>query len=104
MTQEKFIIKDRNLLTLVEKFMGCADGYLSEVITWNDIMPIVEKIRGLGYVTVDIYDKLCHIYHDNYDPQIDDGGFSVYGKSDNNKEAIWKAVVEFIKWFNENNV
>ena len=29
---------------LIETFMGYADGYLSEWIRWNDVMPVVEKI------------------------------------------------------------
>jgi hypothetical protein len=32
---------------LVESFMGYADGYLSEWITWNDVMPVVEKIASV---------------------------------------------------------
>jgi hypothetical protein len=79
---------------LVESFMGYADGYLSEWITWNDTMPVVEKIESMGTI-IEIWLSLgrgCRIVKAG---QI----LSIANTNSNSTiEAVLLAVIEFIKW------
>lgn len=65
-------------------------------ISWDWLMPVVEKIEGLsGSMSVYIYKDGCQI----------EGRFNGYNKTERAKtkiEATYKAVVEFIKWYNAN--
>lgn len=65
-----------------------ADIHLYES-DWNMIMNVVEKIEILGY-RVDVYKHGCEI---NTEEII---RFEVLSKI----EACYKAIVEFIRWFN----
>lgn len=63
-------------------------------------MPVVEKIEsssadGLTLPRVTIDTKYIRIWHQ--EPPIE------LITADNKIEAIWIAVVEFIKWYNQNN-
>lgn len=61
--------------------------------SWDWLMPVVEKIEGLGY-GVTIYRKGCHIN--------DVGLSSANGFNHSSKiEQTWKACVEFIEWYNK---
>ncbi len=61
--------------------------------SWDWLMPVVEKIESLGH-GVTIYRKGCHIN--------DIGVSSINGFTHSNKlEQTYKAVVEFIKWYNQ---
>jgi hypothetical protein len=65
--------------------------------SWEELMPVVEKIEGLGYDTEIVYrldDGLGHRFYIN-----DSGVHSELCES--KLEATYKAVVEFIKWYNE---
>ena len=101
----KIVVKDRNILKLVEVFMGYADGYLSEIITWNDVMPVIEKIEKMGYKTV--LAEWGYKYYQNIITGVGiiketiDNPSKFMGQSDSKIEAVWLAVVEFIKWYNK---
>lgn|ERR1035437_6933497 len=62
---------------------------------WNWLMPVVEKIEKENGVKMFLHPVGCEIY--------------VFGKeiSNNNSDtkikATWLSVVEFIKWYNEQN-
>lgn len=72
--------------------MGYADGYLSEVVTWNDIMPVVEKIGRLKGVRTVIYNNCMEIYF---------YGKDILGKQSSVKiESIFIGIIEFIKFCN----
>lgn len=93
----KLIVKDRNLLRLIETFMGYADGNLSEIITWNDLMPAVEKIEReyCKRFEIIIYSSSCYINKFNgnrYEHFISHVGKKI--------EAVWRCVVSFLTWLN----
>jgi len=71
-------------------------AYLNDLkyhTSWDWLMPVVEKIESLSGTTVLIKRIGCEII--------------MYGKtiskqtSDTKIEAVWLAVIEFIKWYNE---
>lgn len=76
-------------------------------VSFDWLMPVVERIehcddtkndRGYSF-HVCIFDKDCHIYeymNDDEQPPI----FMEEGKT--KLEAVWLAVIEFIKWKNKN--
>lgn len=59
---------------------------------WNWLMEVVEKIEKLG-VVVEIRENVCYIETspNNYYSELEDTKL----------QATYKAVVEFIKWYNE---
>jgi hypothetical protein len=66
---------------------------------WNWLMEVVERIENLGFEFF-IVESRCAIAH-NTDQSIETIiDFEIMG---NKREAIYNAVVEFIKWYNENN-
>ncbi len=99
MTQEQIegnrIIASREDLALLEGFMGYAPGYLSEIIKWNDIMLVVERIDQLGYPV-----NICHNCTEmlGKDCPVSSGWEDV---SDTRMSMCYKAIVEFIMWHNE---
>jgi hypothetical protein len=77
---------------------------------WNQLMPVVEKIESLKMdTTISIFEvkigiNRCFI---EKHPQWD-WNFEIYPQpieiiddSINKIEVVWKAVIEFIKWYNE---
>lgn len=62
--------------------------------SWNDLMPVVEKIERLDnadYVVI-IQDDTCTIYGREFKITVDE-----YSKI----ESTYKACVEFINWYNK---
>lgn len=70
------------------------------VIDWNSIMPVVEKIESLDdEKSVSINGTLCLIKGDHTAV----GGWDLITASCDGPtkiQAVYKAVVEFIKWYN----
>jgi len=62
---------------------------------WNWLMPVVEKIESLGYDVI-INGEWCNINSVELEDDICD--ISIKGKIN----AVYLAIVEFIKWHNEN--
>lgn len=87
----------------------CSEGIRSNgyFIDWNEIMPVVEKIESTpvqdpsmdeGSTTnmnFQIHKTIAKIYYpfENYKPKF-------YCAGSSKIEATYKAVVEFIKWYN----
>ena len=69
---------------------------------WNWLMEVVEKIENIKIETykvrVDIYFNCCQIYPTHWDKLI-----SIYGNNETKLQATYRAVVEFIKWYNKQN-
>ena len=93
-------IEGRDLLSV---FMHGMKGLYSRKITWNELMPVVEKINSLKVKTIDnteervdviIYRNTCHI-NDEQQIIIEETGRNMI-------ESTYKAVVSFIKWYNQN--
>ena len=61
---------------------------------WNWLMEVVEKIESLGY-RIEIVKHICRIYLSNKETII-------ISENTPKIEAVYNAVVEFIKWYNEN--
>ena len=59
---------------------------------WNWLMEVVEKVESLG-VIVEIRENVCYIspFPNNYICEL----------KDTKLQATYKAVVEFIKWYNK---
>ena len=89
---------------------GCSeDGFLIHPITnydveisslkyhedWNWLMEVVEKIESLGY-RIEIVKHICRIYLSNKETII-------ISENTPKIEAVYNAVVEFIKWYNNQN-
>lgn len=70
--------------------------------SWDWLMPVVEKIESMGYRTT----LFCHEYgkEDGNSMHIKDSSHTMLGDgfASTKIEAVYKAVVEFIKWYNEN--
>ena len=66
--------------------------------SWDWLMPIVEKIDSIipddSFVTIEYNRCLITVL---------DGGFDIDVIGNSRIEATYKAVVEFIKWYNSNN-
>lgn len=95
--------------------------------SWDWLMPVVEKIEDLGFTTsiktryvrinpiemprYDNYISWISFYENNWHsktpcPYLDDNldaGYELTGNETlSKKQAIYKAVVRFIKWYNKN--
>ena len=77
--------------------------------SWDWLMPVIEKIEGIGRTRVEISGQYCSIVPLVYDIDIDElvykdeimrNNGSMYNTTKINK--VYVCVVEFIKWYNEN--
>jgi len=66
--------------------------------SWDWLMPIVEKIDSRTP-----YDPCVTIEYNWCSIKVPDGRFDIEIVGNSRIEATYKAVVEFIKWYNENN-
>ncbi len=92
---------------LIARFMGTEikmDMMGNEVPnykSWNEIMPVCEKIRTLGNIIVDI--ELGGRVIISFDD-----GVAFYTKkycyATKNIEAVYAAVIDFIKFYNNNKI
>ncbi len=96
--KEKEIINSNKLIA---EFMGkntnlrFIDPY-GYHCSWDWIMPVVEKIESIGYpVTINCH-KSCYINITSKD-----ASHIMVDFAETKIEAVYNAVVEFIKWFNE---
>lgn len=65
--------------------------------SWDWLMPVVEKIESLNFTT-----SIYHLPKTLNTVKIFSGGADVVGKNGETKmEAVYKAVIEFIKWYNQ---
>ena len=62
---------------------------------WNWLIEVVEKIESLGY-RMEIVKHICRIYLSNKET-------IVISENTPKIEAVYNAVVEFIKWYNNKN-
>lgn len=76
--------------------------YLQYHSSWDWIMTVVEKIESLSYNKGRHY--YIHITQSHVQFLIDrtnETPFSKWGSTNNKLQAIYKAVIQFIKWYNE---
>ena len=78
---------------------GLYNGYFIDELKyhedWNWLMIVVEKIESLGY-RIEIVKHICRIYLSNKETII-------ISENTPKIEAVYNAVVEFIKWYNNQN-
>ena len=78
---------------------GLYNGYFVEDLKyhedWNWLMEVVENIESLGY-RIEIVKHICRIYLSNKETII-------ISENTPKIEAVYNAVVEFIKWYNNQN-
>ena len=90
----KISVEDRDLISV---FMYGMTGLYSRTITWNDLMPVLEKINHLGVPNVSIS---IHQFKTSYvteNSTVIDYYHKQYGGSIG---ATYNAVISFLKWFN----
>jgi hypothetical protein len=96
MEQKDIIEGDR----LIRKFMdhGHMAVRLPYHCSWNDLMPVVEKIESMKAASVYIQNDACWINPGLWRPK-----FHISVLSDNGKiDAVYQAVIQFIKFYNTN--
>jgi hypothetical protein len=74
-------------------------------IEWNDVMPVVEKIESLYCETQIYHYKFYNPSHSCEISLVREPSYTehtVEKKSNSKIESVWLAVVEFIKWYNQN--
>lgn len=96
--ETKLKIADRSELKLVEKYMGYTESYLSENVSWNDIMPVVDKIEnedvGRGIMFVTIVGERCKI-------AFNDERETIYAETVSSEvkskiESVWKTIIKYL--------
>lgn len=73
--------------------------------SWDWLMPVVEKIESLGYTTLiknygDEFSNFVEILNTDEDP-LQICCFTEHVMLKSKLELTYKAVIEFIKWYNE---
>ena len=110
------IVEDKESLRLIEKFMGYPNEYLSSIIDWNNLMPVVTKIEKTVYgkrqwvFRVVIEKNFIQITR--FSLKIPGGSSWVSGERFDDNEgstcktkhkihALFIAVIEFLNWYYE---
>jgi hypothetical protein len=70
-------------------------------VYWSPLMAIVEKVESLGF-PVEIFVKSCSVHRNSGETLVDIGG--KWAKDKSKLEVVFKAMYEFIKWYNKNKV
>ena len=96
-------MKGRNMWMSHHKTRGFCSIVGEELFheSWDWLMPVIEKIESEDY-TVNIFKEETEIRSDDYDSYPDEEGAYCSGEIGPKLIATYKAVVEFIKWRNEN--
>lgn len=99
---KKWIAKEIKTNGSIDFFIQASRYHAS----WDWLMPVVDKIEALGSndrtrFNVTIETNNCFI--DEYvDGMKDDGWLIEVVDAANKMDAVWQAVIEFIKWYNGN--
>ena len=94
---------------LGEEILNLDDGYsMSEAryhTSWDWLMPVVETIRNMEaeYSVKDLHDRyrVAFVYSGTASSNVAGRIISIY--DEDYKTATYKAVVEFIQWYNQKN-
>lgn len=63
--------------------------------SWDWLMPVVEKIEGIGNYGVEISHFSCNIY----ELSLDQSDLNIEANFNSKIEAVWQAVIQFITWY-----
>jgi len=80
-----------------EDTMDSIAEYVKYHKKWDWLMPVVERIEGIGF-PVDIFGRAVSIHKQDGESVIDLSGVSY----ENKMSTVYNAVVLFIMWYNEN--
>lgn len=97
---------------LIATFMGhSTENYYRYDAYWDQLMPVVDKIDKLTLLnetyfrtTIGGSRNRTHCYIYKYTPGASVGKEVSEGHENSKINAVYKAVVEFIKWYNGNNL
>ena len=96
----------KNLSWATLNFSQYMQGQLKYNSSWDWLMPVVEKIEKETDAVFQIYKRAVVCIYDYNKWQLDESLIDLrkqYNIRENTKiEAVWLAVVEFIKWYNQN--
>jgi len=67
---------------------------------WNWIMPVVDKIECTPIDNDDNSDNFFNVMIEVFECNINGGGICICESGHTKRDATYKAVVEFIKWYN----
>ncbi len=101
--ENEYIIEGNKLIAEFEGWKE-SNNFLPYNISWGWLMPVVEKI--IKKHMTDYYNEYDMSYPESYFVTIgSDGKYCSQGTSKNSLiEATWIAVVEFIKWYNNEQI
>ncbi len=71
--------------------------------SWDWLMPVVEKIESFERTLVNIYSDATKIWVDDFDSN-ELFATTMSGNKDDKIGHVYRAVVEYIKWYNENKL
>lgn len=91
------VAKFREAPTNNKKYSAFELCYLEYNTSWDWLMPVVEKIESLGHGVTIGMGMYCVIQDD-----ITEDGIEFTGMEDGKLLSTYRAVIEFIEWYNEN--
>lgn len=92
-------------VSFAERYWEIIEDALDYNTSWDWLMPVVEKIERLEHINREgRYNVNSINFEENYTCIVTDKGDSIIqAEGETNIKATYKAVVEFIKWYNEQN-
>ncbi len=103
-------LEDKELLRLIEKFMGYPNGFMSSIITWGNVMPIIQKLKIAANELWEKHEdceplKLKIDVWDNevkwVDTETGHYPFPIYTSSDGDLiHNVVMSIIDFINWYN----
>src|SRR5688572_15735915 len=98
--------KDKSENEIIAEFMGYSqetqrnDAWCRDFEwNWSSLMPVVEKIESLGFAAIIMCDSCC--INRTYN-RLTKNYSQINALEETKIKATYKAVVEFIKWYNQN--
>ena len=71
--------------------------------SWDWLMPVVEKIESTSIDNKDNSDRFFNVMIEVFECNINGGEISICKSANTKRKAIYQAVVEFIKFYNNKN-
>jgi len=100
----RLVIANESIKSNNERFLHhCSISMAKYHISWDWIMPVVDKIEDMDVVaSVQIEQPTIYIWKSSEESTFEDICIDIYDRT--KLEAVYKAVIEFIQWYNENKL
>ncbi len=102
---EKILVDGNDLIASFMEHKPAYEHQLSQSYhtEWNLMMPVLEKIGGIGHTMYSISTKRCGITPVIYELISDSMKFyaNINMKGDTTLEAVWLAVTTFLRWYKQ---